>query len=73
MKTYCISYITRPLGVSVNWMYGKSHPHVNVEVEAHDEIDALTAFANVMVNLNLEASGVTSEIIDVSEVERKGE
>lgn len=65
---YEIRYRIRPLGLIVTALAPEIIKHDSVELEALDEIDALTEFSRYMVNLNLEESGYTNDILDVVKV-----
>lgn len=64
-RLYEVRYRIRPLGLIVSALAPEVVKHDSVEVEAHDEIDALTEFSRQMINLNLEENGMTNDILDV--------
>lgn len=66
---YEVRYRIRPLGLIVTALAPEVVKHDSIEIEAHDERDALTVFANHMHNMNLEERGNTHDLIAVVQVD----
>lgn len=63
-RIWIVKYRVRPL--SYPEIVGKLEIQ---EVEAFDFVDAIREFSRVCINMNLEADGKTSDLVDISEKE----
>lgn len=68
-KRYTVTYRVRPLGLKASQMLPSQITMATTEVEARDEIDAITAFARYAQGLNLEDNLKTADFIEAIEVE----